>query len=129
MAQEYKKTGNGGNVVGAMMFAAALGAVVGMLFAPKRGTETREDLKNKYNDAKNRSQDMAMDARDRFNRGVDAARSKVGQAADKTKDVADKAADKAKDKADEAAGKVTQKDQASLSEHIEAESTRRRRSM
>lgn len=126
MAQENKKSGN---IVGPMMVAAALGAVIGMLYAPKRGTDTREELMNRYNDVKNKSQDMAMDARDRITRGVDAARNKVETVADKTKDVADKAAGKAKSKADDVADKATKAEQASLAEHIEAETSRRRRSM
>jgi gas vesicle protein len=85
------------NVVGVALIAAAVGAVAGMLLAPKKGSETREDLMGKYNDAKNKTQDTVNSTKDKLNRGVDAARGKVHDAADKTKDVADNAADKAKD--------------------------------
>ncbi len=85
------------NVVGVALIAAAVGAVMGLLLAPKKGAETREDLMGKYNDVKNKTQDTVQSTRDKLNRGVDAARGKVHEAADKTKDVADHAADKAKE--------------------------------
>ena len=92
-----KQSSNG---LGIVLLAAAVGTVAGLLFAPKRGTETREELKNKYNGVKNKTQDGAMDAKDRLNRGVEAARSKVHLAADKSKDIADKAADKTHESTD-----------------------------
>ncbi len=45
MSKEKKKSGMGKFVVG-----AALGAGLGLMFAPKTGKETRKDLKNKLDD-------------------------------------------------------------------------------
>jgi gas vesicle protein len=107
------------NHMGVVLLAAAAGAVAGMLFAPKKGTETREDLMNKYNGAKTKTRDSALDAKERVNRGVEAARSKVHDAADNTKDAADKAADKTKDATAKTAPET------SLAEEIQAERAKR----
>ena len=117
---QYRDT-YGTNLVGAVFLAAALGAVLGMLFAPKKGTETREEIRNRYYDMKHRAADGAADAKERFVRGVDAARSKVHMAADRTKDMTDQVADKTKEK-------MSDTDD-SISEHINAEHSRRRKSM
>ncbi len=94
------------NTFGVVLIAAAAGAVAGMLLAPKRGIDTRDELKNKYNDMKNKTQDRAMTAKDKLDRGIEAARSKTHDVADKTKDIADEAARKSHKSADEAARKA-----------------------
>ena len=100
MNDDRPTTGKGKNVMGVALVAAAVGAAAGLLLAPKRGVDTREELKNKYNGMKNKTQDAAHSARDKVNQGVETARDKVhsvtDRAADKTKDVTEKAADKTK---------------------------------
>ena len=90
-----------------VLFAAAAGAIAGLLFAPKQGAETREDLRAKYNGAVNKSQDAAETARDKATQGYESIRSKVQSTADKSKDVVDNAADKAAEKVKNATGKVS----------------------
>jgi gas vesicle protein len=109
------------NVAGIMLLAAAAGAVAGILFAPKSGEETRQELRTKYDGAKSKMQDKAHMAKDKLSKGVEAARSKVHDAADKAKDTADKTADATKNKVESATTGQ------SLSDHIEAESNRRGR--
>lgn len=94
------------NTFGIVLLAAAAGALAGLLFAPKKGTETREDLRNQYNDMKNRTQDRAQQARDQFSSGIDKVSSKASDVADKSREMVHKTADKAKDSADAAASKT-----------------------
>lgn len=84
------------NVMGVALVAAAVGAVAGLLLAPKRGTEMREDLKGRYNDMKSRTQATAEDVQTKLADGVETASSKVKEVADKAKDTADEAAAKAR---------------------------------
>lgn len=96
------------NTAGVVLLAAAAGAVAGLLFAPKRGVETREEIKGKYNDMMNKGQDTIETAKDKVSQGVDTARSKVHIATDKTKEAVDKAADKTHEATDKAADKTKQ---------------------
>ena len=62
-----KKSGWGKFVVG-----AGIGAGLGILFAPKKGSETREDLKNKLDDLLNQVKNIDIDdVRKEFNKKVE----------------------------------------------------------
>ncbi|HEX8226521.1 MAG TPA: YtxH domain-containing protein [Candidatus Saccharimonadales bacterium] len=115
------------NVMGVALVAAAVGAAAGLLLAPKRGTEMRQDLKGKYNGMKNKTQDVAHSTRDKVTQGVDTAKSKIHMAADKTadrtrdmadrtKDMADKASDKTKDAATKTAPETSLADEIAAAE-------------
>ena len=47
--------------VAALLGGAAVGAGLGILFAPKKGEETRADLKAKMNELVNKARDIEMD--------------------------------------------------------------------
>lgn len=84
------------NLMNVAVVAAMAGALAALLFAPKRGSEMREDIKGKYNDMMTKTQDTVEDAQAKVADTVESASSKVKDVADKAKDTADIAADKAR---------------------------------
>ena len=56
MSKDKKKSGLGKFVLG-----AAVGAAVGVLLAPKKGSETRKDLKIKLDDLVNKAKELNME--------------------------------------------------------------------
>ncbi|TRX01708.1 YtxH domain-containing protein [Flavobacterium gawalongense] len=55
---------NAGNTLIALLTGAAIGAGIGILFAPDKGTRTREKFKDGYDDAKNNLRHRFEDASD-----------------------------------------------------------------
>lgn len=53
------RSGSGGLFVGGMVVGAAVGAVVGLLFAPKTGRETRQLLKKSANALPELAEDLS----------------------------------------------------------------------
>lgn len=52
-----EKNGNG-KLIGALVIGAAVGATLGVLFAPDKGSETRKKLMAKGRDLKNKATDL-----------------------------------------------------------------------
>ena len=74
------------SMFGVMTVAAVAGAITALLFAPRKGSETREQIRLKMHQAKMRSQDT-----------MDAAKSKAQESIDKVKRTTDEKAEDASD--------------------------------
>lgn len=60
-------------VVGALVVGAAVGAALGVLFAPKKGSETRQDIADN-------AKKMSKNLRDKFQGQVDDLKNQVAKA-------------------------------------------------
>ena len=60
---------------GKVLFAAMLGFAAGILFAPKSGQETREQLKHKAEEMNEKGKDVAHSAQAKVEQGKQKARS------------------------------------------------------
>lgn len=67
------------------IIAAALGAVAGILFAPKSGKETRADIKKKAVEAKGFAAEKAGVVKDKATAGFAAAKKGAGTVAEDAK--------------------------------------------
>jgi gas vesicle protein len=94
--------------------AAAAGAVIGMLFAPEEGTETRKKIKKKTNNlaselidalekSKEKAGQTASDLKNKASETVDNLKSKGEQYKSEFKDKAEDVKDKAEEIKDDAA--------------------------
>ena len=68
---------------------AAVGAVLGILFAPDKGTETRRRISEKSND-------MAHSLKENFNEFIDGVKDRFSSAKDEAEDMAERGMSKIK---------------------------------
>lgn len=106
MSKNKKKSGLGKFVLG-----AAVGTAVGVLFAPKKGSETRKDLKNKLDDLVNKAKELEMeDVKFAIEMKVTEIKNELADLdKEKVLKVAKKQASNLKDKADELVNYVIEK--------------------
>lgn len=71
------------NILLGFMVGAAVGATLGMLFAPEKGTDTRRKLSEKSND-------LAENIKDKFGDLVDGVKEKFSSVKSEAEDVAEK---------------------------------------
>jgi len=62
-----------------ILAGTAIGLAVGLLYAPRPGTETREMLKEKTEDARHKAADIVQEARERAKKIVEDARGKAAE--------------------------------------------------
>ena len=74
---------NGGSFVTGFLLGGIIGAVVGILLAPKSGSETRADLLEQSETLRARAEEMAAKVRERVGPAVEGVRDRVVPAAAK----------------------------------------------
>lgn len=57
---------NNGNTIVAILAGVALGAAAGILFAPDKGSKTREKIKEGFDEAKNKAKGKFDEAKSKF---------------------------------------------------------------
>lgn len=68
-----------GGVTAAFLLGGAVGAVVALLYAPRSGEETREEIRNAYERSRSRLGDLQTDVADRIARLVDEVQEKSSE--------------------------------------------------
>ena len=71
---------NGGKLIAALLLGAAAGAVLGVLFAPEKGSETRKKMAG-------RATELGDELRQRFNKSKDSVNDLKERMAGKAEDV------------------------------------------
>ena len=74
---------NNGKVLGALILGAAIGGVLGVLFAPDKGTDTRNKLMGK-------ADDLSHSLKKKFNDLIEESQHELEMANNKAKDFAEK---------------------------------------
>ena len=81
---------NGVSGLGWFLAGLGVGALVGVLYAPKSGRETREDLAASAQDAKERAVVLAQQAKDRASDLAEQGKQQVGDYVDRGKEYYDR---------------------------------------
>lgn len=89
--------------VGKFILGAGIGAGLALLFAPKKGSELREDLKNKLDDLLKKAKDVDLeDISDEFTKKINALKEELKELdKEKVLRIAKEKGEKLKDKAEE----------------------------
>ncbi len=86
--------------IGWFIAGLGLGALLGVLFAPKAGREMREGLMSGARDSKEYVATRGKQAREQINSVVDRGRDQINEYAERGKDVVDRYAERGKDAVD-----------------------------
>ena len=81
---------NGATGLGWFLAGLGIGALVGVLYAPKSGKETREDLKASAQDAKERAGVLAQQGRERASQLAEQGKQQFGEYVDRGKEYYDR---------------------------------------
>jgi gas vesicle protein len=107
----------GGSVFGAFLLGGLMGAILGLLFAPRSGAETREMLSERANEYWGQAEEMYAAGKERIGEAVDTGmntagekseelRAKINEARSRLQEQVVKSTEVAKDKLNETAPAV-----------------------
>jgi gas vesicle protein len=82
-----ENSSNNGKVIGALLIGAAIGGVLGILFAPDKGSETRKKIAGK-------TDDLTESLKEKFNAILEEAKKEFAAAREKATEFADNHAGK-----------------------------------
>jgi len=88
---------NVGKIVSSLLIGAAIGGILGILFAPEKGSKTRKKISGK-------TEDFTNSIKDKFNSFLEEAKSEFEEVKSKFEEVKEDTKDKAKDLASTAKG-------------------------
>jgi gas vesicle protein len=94
--EEEREDSNGGGFALGLLVGATVGALAAMLFAPKSGYETRQQLKDLADHQKDNLRNQWEDTKIKAAIAVDTAKEKLNTVAEQAKGTVDEYADKAK---------------------------------
>jgi gas vesicle protein len=102
VGQEKTMANNEGGANGLGWFLAGLGvgALIGVLYAPKAGKETREDLANAARDAKEKAEELVEQGKQKANEYVEQGKQYVEQGKQKAAELVEEGKRQAKDSVD-----------------------------
>lgn len=63
--------------LGGVLFGAVIGGVLGILYAPKAGEETRKDIKEKAGEVYEKSKDIYAEQRERIGQAVETGKEAI----------------------------------------------------
>ena len=81
---------NGGKLVSALLFGAAVGSLIGILFAPDKGSETRKKISSKGNDLTDAVKEKFDAIVDKFKKEVEDVKTQTNDFAENGKSVIEK---------------------------------------
>ena len=87
---ESSESSNLGTAITFLLIGLGVGALAGLLLAPKSGKQLRRDLQRGYEDAKDAVGDWADDAKDRVREVGDRVRDVASRGADLASDIREK---------------------------------------
>jgi gas vesicle protein len=110
--------------IGWFIAGLGLGALLGVLFAPKAGREIREGLMSGARDSKDFVATRGKQARDQINSVVDRSRDQINEYAERGKDVVEKSRERWSGIVDRVAGSQSEAEHARTSRSDEDEGYR-----
>ncbi|WP_149243642.1 YtxH domain-containing protein [Dyadobacter sp. 32] len=96
---EDQESGGAGFATG-LLLGAALGACLALLYAPKSGEQTRQELKDLADQQKGKLKDQWDHAKETGSQAVHSVKDKMDSLGDQAKGTVDEYADRAKNQAD-----------------------------
>lgn len=85
-----KYSNNNGKLIGALLAGAAIGGVLGILFAPDKGSETRKKISSKGNDLTDAVKEKFGEFVDKFKKEVETAKDQANEFAENGKAAVEK---------------------------------------